>query len=201
MPGAEKVVTEVSKAFAGILKRASTPATFKTWLEEKLLFQPMDLVLLAMDENQIEKKILLPCKSTVMDVAELVVEVSIRKAWMYCKESMQHKDTVEKKELDPSEAGTLAAAWDGRYGVKLSTSERVGRQLMRRLYNMAHSEPPDFEIVLLEQITVYSSCPKSVQQVVKGGDNQLMMQVMQVEAVNSVHVAIDGIRALLFSFV
>ena len=28
MPGAEKVVTEVSKAFADILKRASTPATF-----------------------------------------------------------------------------------------------------------------------------------------------------------------------------
>jgi len=101
---------------------------------------------------------------------------------------------------EPSEAGTLAAAWDGRYGVKLSTSERVGRQLMRRLYNMAHSEPPDFEIVLLEQITVYSSCPKSVQQVVKGGDNQLMMQAMQVDAVTSAHVAIDRIRALLFSF-
>ena len=28
MPGAEKVVTEVSKAFADILKRASTPARF-----------------------------------------------------------------------------------------------------------------------------------------------------------------------------
>ena len=54
---------------------------------------------------------------------------------------------------EPSEAETLAAAWDGRYGVKSSTSELVGRELRRRLYNMVQSELPDFELVLLEQLT------------------------------------------------
>ena len=71
---------------------------------------------------------------------------------------------------------------------------------MKKLYVMAHSEPPDFDIILLEQITLYSSSPKTVQQVVKNHDDTMLFQAQAVNAVTSSHGVIDRITALLYSF-
>ena len=82
------------------------------------------------------------------NVVEPAVEVSIRKAWLYCKDSVKDPKAEEKKEFDPNECTTLDAAWDYKYSIKLTTRERVGKHLMKRLHSIAHSHPPDFDIVL-----------------------------------------------------
>ena len=146
-------MTDLTKGFKAILARAGTPAEFAQWLKDKKLWHPMDLYLLAIDESRIDAKILQVCKNKVPDIAEPHVEVSIRKAWMYCKDSVKDPKAEEKKEFDTNEATTMDAAWDAKYLIKLTTRERVGKTLMKKLHTIAHSQPPDFEIILLEQIT------------------------------------------------
>ena len=76
---------DLTKGFKAILARAGTPDEFKTWLKAKKLWHPIDLYLLAVDETRIEEKIIKICQDTVPNIKEPSVEVSIRKAWMYCK--------------------------------------------------------------------------------------------------------------------
>ena len=71
---------------------------------------------------------------------------------------------------------------------------------MKKLHNIAHSQPPDFEIVLLEQITLYSMSPTSVQQVKIANDGSMLAQQQVVVAVTTAHGVIDRITALLYSF-
>ena len=100
-------LTDLAKGFKAILARAGTPDEFENWLKAKKLWHPIDLYLLAIDETRIDEKIIKVCKSDVRDVAEPAVEVSIRKAWLYCKGSVKDPKSDEKKEFDPNECTTL----------------------------------------------------------------------------------------------
>ena len=191
--------TEVSQALSLILTRARTPATFKEWLKEKKLFYPIDLALLAIDEAHIEKKILLVCKDKVTDVTEPDIEVSIRKAWGFARDSMKTQDAPEKKELDINDTLDLDDRWDYLYGIPLSTREKVGRALLTKLFKMVNLEPPDFEIFLLEQITLHATIGKSVNQVVTGPGNTLQTQQTQLSPHSSANGVYEKIKALLFS--
>ena len=86
------------------------------------------------------------------------------------------------------------------YTIKLTTRERVGKTSMNKLHNIAHSQPPDFEIILLEQITLYSMSSSSVQQVKIASDGSMQAQQFSVAAVTTAHGVIDRITALLYSF-
>ena len=193
-------LTDLTKGFKAILTRAGTPKEFEDWLRNKKLWYPLDLYLLASDENRIDTKIINACKGVVPDLTEPAVEVSIRKAWLYCKESVKDPKSDEKKEFDPNECSSLEAAWDGKYHIKLTTHERVGKVLMKKLHSIAHSQPPDFEIIMLEQITLYSMSSTSVQQVKVAMDGLLHAQQQVVAAVTTAHCVIDRITALLYSF-
>ena len=193
-------LTDLTKGFKAILKRAGTPQEFADWLKTKKLYQPLDLYLLAVDETHIDKKILHQCKSEVKDVMEPAIEVAVRKAWMYCKQSTNDPGHEEKKEFDPNECSTLDAAWDAQNTIRLTTRERVGKTLLKKLHGIAHSEPPDFEIILLEQITLYCMSSTSVQQVKVANDGTVQAQQMAVAAVTTGHAVIDRITALLYSF-
>ena len=193
-------LTDLTKGFKAILTRAGTPPEFEDWLKAKKLWHPIDLYLLAVDEARIDEKVIKLCKTTVTSVAEPHVEVAIRKAWLYCKDSVKDPKAEEKKEFDPNECTTLDAAWDAKYLIKLTTRERVGKPLMKKLHSIAHSQPPDFEIVLLEQITLYSMSSSSVQQVKIANDGNLLAQQQVVAAVTTAHAVIDRITALLYSF-
>ena len=193
-------LTDLTKGFKAILSRAGTPDEFGEWLEANKLWHPIDLYLLAVDETHIDAKILEVCKRTVTTVKEPAVEVSIRKAWLYCKDSVKDPKADEKKEFDPNECTTLEAAWDSKYAIKLTTRERVGKTLMKKLHCIAHSQPPDFEIVMLEQITLYSMSSTSVQQVKIVNDGSMHAQQQVVAAVTTGRCVIDRITALLYSF-
>ena len=193
-------LTDLTKGFKAILARAGTPDDFEKWLKSKKLWHPMDLYLLAVDETRIDTKIIQVCKSAVANTAEPAVEVSIRKAWLYCKDSVKDPKADEKKEFDPNECTTLDAAWESKYSLKLTTRERVGKSLLKKLHCIAHSQPPDFEIIMLEQISLYSMCSTSVQQVKVTGDGSMFAQQQVVSAVTTAHSVIDRITALLYSF-
>ena len=193
-------LTDLTKGFHAILVRANTPTEFTQWLKAKKLWHPLDFYLLAMDESKIDDKIIKVLRGVVTDISEPAVEVSIRKAWMYCKDSVKDPKAEEKKEFDPNECTTLDAAWESKYAIKLTTRERVGKTLMKRLHSMAHSQPPDFEIVLLEQISLYAMTSTSVQQVKIANDGSMHAQQQVVAAVTTAHCVIDRITALLFSF-
>ena len=193
-------LTDLTKGFHAILVRAGTPVEFTNWLKAKKLWHPIDLYLLAVDETRIDDKILKVCKQDVPTVGEPCVEVSIRKAWLYCRDSVKDPKAEEKKEFDPNECASLDAAWDSKYTIKLTTRERVGKTLMKKLHSIAHSQPPDFEIVLLEQITLYSMSSSSVQQVKIASDGSVHAQQQVVAAVTTAHGVIDRITALLYSF-
>ena len=193
-------LTDITKGFKAILVRAGTPDEFAAWLKAKKLWHPIDLYLLAIDETRIEDKILKTCRSTVTNVGEPAVEVSIRKAWLYCKDSVKDPTSVDKKEFDPNECTTLDAAWDSKYLIKLTTRERVGKTLLKKLHTIAHSQPPDFEIILLEQISLYSMSSTSVGQVKVATDGTMQAQQQVVAAVTTAHAVIDRITALLYSF-
>ena len=180
--------------------RAGAPVEFANWLKAKKLWHPIDLYLLAVDETRIDSKIIQVCKSDVPSVSEPAVEVSIRKAWMYCKDSVKDPKSEEKKEFDPNECTTLDAAWAAKYMITLTTRERVGKTLMKRLHCIAHSQPPDFEIIVLEQITLYSMSSTSVQQVKIASDGSMLAEQQVVAAVTTGHGVIDRITALLYSF-
>ena len=128
------------------------------------------------------------------------MEVAVKKAWHYCKESVTDPRSAERKEFDPSEYNSLDAAWYQKYQIALTTRERVGKPLMKRLHTIAHSQPPDFDIVLLEQITMYSMSSSSVQQIKVAGDGSVCAQQQLVAAVTTAHCVIDRITALLYSF-
>ena len=193
-------LTDLTTGFKAILTRANVPSEFMGWLKSKRLYQPMDLYLLALDEARIDEKIINACKPDVRDVTEPAVEVSIRKAWLYCKDSVKDPKSEEKKEFDVNECTTLDAAWEAKYAIKLTTRERVGKQLMKRLYNIAHCHPPDFDIILLEQITLYSMSQTSVQQVKIATDGSMLAQQQVACAVTTAHGVIDRITALLYSY-
>ena len=154
---------------------------------------------MAIDESGIDRKIIQACKEKVTDYAEPDVEVSIRKAWRFCRDSMKEKDEPEKKELDMNDNLDLNERWKYLYGIPLSTRERVGRALMAKLFKMVSMEPPDFEIILLEQITLHATIGKSVQQVVTGPNNGLQVQQNQMTPVSNANVVYEKIKALLFS--
>ena len=96
-------LTDLTKGFKAILTRAGTPPEFEDWLKAKKLWHPIDLYLLAVDEARIDEKVIKLCKTTVTSVAEPHVEVAIRKAWLYCKDSVKDPKAEEKKEFDPNE--------------------------------------------------------------------------------------------------
>ena len=128
-------LTDLTKGFQVILVRADTPKEFKDWLKDKKLWHPLDFYLLAVDESKIEEKIIKVLRGVVPDIGEPAVEVSIRKAWMYCKDSVKDPKAEEKKEFDPNECTTLDAAWDSKYAIKLTTRERVGKTLKKFAIN------------------------------------------------------------------
>ena len=191
--------SELSQSLSQILTRARTPETFAEWLKAKKLFYPIDLALLAIDEANIEKKILLVCKEKITDYAEPDVEVAIRKAWSFCRDSMKTKDDPEKKELDINDTLDLDERWNYLYGIPLSTREKVGRILLTKLFKMVSLQPPDFEIFMLEQITLHATIGKSVQQVVTGPGNTLQTQQLQVTPNSNANAVYEKIKALLFS--
>ena len=61
---------------------------------------------------------------------------------------------------------------------------QVGRRPCR--FSIAHSQPPDFEIVILEQITLYSMSSTSVQQVKIANDGSVHAEQQMVVAVTVV---------------
>ena len=58
------------------------------------------------------------------------VEVSIRRAWRYCKD-MLNEPNDDADGIDPVEAQSIDQCWGQIYGVKLSPDERVGPALMK----------------------------------------------------------------------
>ena len=65
---------------------------------------------------------------------------------------------------------------------------------------MVSADPIEFEIVLLEQITLMSTAPKTVDQLVKIADGGIGLQAQQVQATTSAFDVLDKIKAFLFSF-
>ena len=156
--------TDITKGFKSVLLRASTEDKFANFLKDSKLWNPQDVVLLCnSDESWIEKKLLNPYKTYLgKNVAEDLapdVEVSIRRAWRYCKEMLsENNDDVDA--IDPVEAQSIDQCWGHIYGVKLTPDERVGPSLMKKLHTMVHKCPVEFEIVTLEQVTISSVTTK-----------------------------------------
>ena len=197
----EQSELELSKSLSAVLKRAGVPSEFKDWCKKKKLIHPIDIALLASKEEDIERKIMLACKSEVQTVDELNVEVSIRKAWLFSREAMNHPSGAKKDELEAGEHTAMDDAWFNKYRMRLSTRERVGKPLLTKLARIVFSDPPEFEIFLLEQITLYAHCPKSVDQVVKSAnDGSLHTNSQQVEAVTSGNVVFERVKVLVYSF-
>ena len=195
----EKTI-KVSKALRRILSKAQTPKEFEDWCVSVKLLQPMDIAMIAKDEGAIQEKILTPCKTGKgVKIEEVAVEVAIRKAWVFCREALTHSGLPEKKELEPDEAQDLDTRWHNAGNMPLSTRERVGSPLMKKLFSMVSAEPVQFEICLLEQITLFCAAPKVLEQVVKNADGGLGFQAQQIQATTSAFEVIDKVRAYLSS--
>ena len=152
-------MAEINKMLKCVIKRANAPDTFENWLKEKKLFTPMDVALLSPDEKCIDEKILKVCKDAIATAGTVdpQVEVSIRKVWWYCRESMKHPAQEERKVLEPEEMSDLDTCWANAGGIKLSTKERVTKSLLKKMYSMVISDPIEYEITPLEGITVMST--------------------------------------------
>ena len=192
----------MSRALSSIIERAHAPEEFKKWCIKKKLVAPMDIALLACDEKEVRGSLLEACKPEVPSIVEPHVDVSVRKVWIFARDAMKKKDTVgqEDAELDITESQDLDTAWFGMYKVRLTTRERVSRKMMRRLYDMVNSEPPEFEVIWLEQIILYAENAKQIQQVVKQANNSLTVQGQNVLSVTTADMAWEKIKALLLSF-
>tara|TARA_A100001015_G_C14837942_1_gene651245 strand:- start:333 stop:845 length:513 start_codon:yes stop_codon:yes gene_type:complete len=160
---------EVSKALTTTLKRANALVTFPEWCKEKKLLSPMDVALLARDEKAVDGKIPDACKDKVTDHKEHAIEVSIHKAWHFCRESLKHTAQEERRFFDLEEVNGLDAVWlrVGGYALTLSTKERVRKPLLKKLHAMVSSDPIEFDIVLFENITILAYASKMVVQLVK----------------------------------
>ena len=64
---------------------------------------------------------------------------------------------------------------------------------------MVTSEPIEFEITLLENISLLCTSTKNVQQVVTTGSNALTLATQQVHNTTSAFDVVDKVRAYLFS--
>ena len=192
--------TGVSKALKAILSRCNTPDTFEEWCKEKKLLTPMDIALLSPNEASIAESIIKVCKAKVTSVEEPAVDVAIRKVWWFCREALTHPVADEKKSLDLEEMSDLETRWLACGGFTLSTRERVGKALLKKLHAMVSSDLVEFEIVLLEQITLMSTAPKTVDQLVKVTDGGIGLQAQQVQATTSAFDVLDKVKAYLFSF-
>ena len=61
---------KISKALQKIFLKSSPPKEFEEWCLEKSLLVPMDIALLAKDEDAIESQLLNACKTKVTNVTE-----------------------------------------------------------------------------------------------------------------------------------
>ena len=154
----------LSAKFRDILTRVGVPSQFVEWLKAKKLWQPIDFYLLTVDETRIDDEIIEAYKMDAPSIVEPSVEVSIRQVWLCCRDSVRDLMSMGGKEFDLKELAVLNARWNLRYATKLRRCERVESALMKRLYVMAHSQPPTFEIVLLEEITFCVAPASLVQQ-------------------------------------
>lgn len=204
MTGKVKDKDDITDALEAIMKRSAVPEEFKEWCKAEKILSPLDLMILAGPDATVEEKVLLPAKSKLVTKDAKIppaVEIAIRKCVMFCRDVKARAEQPTKKELDESDDQDLDAAWAARGWPPLSTKERVGRILMAKLFALAVSDPPKFEVFPLEQITLYCSTSKLVDQVVKdGSSNALVTQSQESVPVKSAHGVIDRIRAFLLSF-
>ena len=189
--------SDITKGFKSILLRASTEQNFAKFFKDAKLWNPQDVVLFCnCDEWMIEKKLLNLYKiffsKDVSDDLAPDVEVSIRRAWRYCKD-MLNENNDEANGIDPGEAQSIDQCWGQIYGVKLTPDERVGPALMKKLHTMCHKCPVEFEIVTLEQVTIYSVTTKQVDQLVRDKNNGVQVQQNALSAVKSARCVIDRV--------
>ena len=186
----------IEKGFEG----KGSPDEFVEWCKDKFLLSAMDIALLAPDENKIEEKLLKACQGDVACATEIHGEVAIRKIWHYCREALKSPTTESaSKTLDPEDMKDLNMRWIASGGITLSTRERVCKTLMKKMHSMVISDPIEFEITLLEQISVLAKVPKVVDQLVKIVDGTVAFQAQQVQATTSAFEVVEKIKAYLFS--
>lgn len=81
---------QLSKALMTAFSQSGVPKEFEDWCVEKKLLTCMGIALLAVDEKYVANKIVQACKAKVSNVSDSCIEVSICKAWWFCREALEH---------------------------------------------------------------------------------------------------------------